>query len=69
MLLLMQKNVKTIFNLKNGARHLNLAMYLFPIVELAWRSGSINNYHATVRGSIPGENGVKTDLHILRKGQ
>ena len=25
--------------------------------------------HATARGSIPGENGVFTELHVLRKGQ
>ena len=24
--------------------------------------------HATSRGSIPGGNGVKTELHVLRKG-
>ena len=25
--------------------------------------------HATTRGSIPSGNGVKTELHVLRKGQ
>ena len=25
--------------------------------------------HATARGSIPGGNGVKIELHVLRKGQ
>ena len=25
--------------------------------------------HATARGSIPGGKGVKTELHVLRKGQ
>ena len=25
--------------------------------------------HATARGSIPGWKGVKTELHVLRKGQ
>ena len=28
-------------------------------VELAWRSGSVMDSHATARGSIPGWNGVK----------
>ena len=37
--------------------------------ELAWRSGSVMDCHATTRGSIPGRNGVKTELHVLRKGQ
>ena len=36
---------------------------------MAWRSGSVMDYHATARGSIPGGNGVKTELHVLRKGQ
>ena len=38
-------------------------------VELAWRNGSVMDCHVTVRGSIPGENGVFTELHVLRKGQ
>ena len=38
-------------------------------VELAWRSGSVMDCHATARGSIPVGNGVKTELHVLRKGQ
>ena len=37
--------------------------------ELAWRSGSVMDCHATARGSIPGGNGVLTELHVLRKGQ
>ena len=37
--------------------------------ELAWRSGSVVDCQATIRGSIPGENGVKTEVHVLRKGQ
>ena len=37
--------------------------------ELAWRSGSVMDCHATVRSSIPGGNGVFTELHVLRKGQ
>ena len=32
-------------------------------------SGSVMDCHATAWGSIPGENGVKTELHVLRKGQ
>ena len=38
-------------------------------VELAWRNGSIMDCHATARGSIPGGNGVFTELHVLCKGQ
>ena len=38
-------------------------------VELAWRSGSIMDFHATARGSIPGGNDVFTELHVLCKGQ
>ena len=38
-------------------------------VELAWRSGSVMDCHATARGSIPGRNGVETEGHVLRKGQ
>ena len=35
----------------------------------AWRSGSAMDCHATARGSIPGGNGVFTELHVLPKGQ
>ena len=38
-------------------------------VELAWRSGSVMDCHTTVRGLIPGGNGEKTELQVLRKGQ
>ena len=38
-------------------------------VELAWRSGSVMDSHATAQSSIPGGNGVFTELHVLRKGQ
>ena len=38
-------------------------------VELVWLSGSVMDCHATIRGSIPDGDGVKTELHILRKGQ
>ena len=37
--------------------------------ELAWRSGCVMDCRATARGSIPGGYGVKTELHIFRKGQ
>ena len=36
-------------------------------VELAWRSDSVMDCHATARGSIPGGNGVLTELHVLRR--
>ena len=36
------------------------------LVELAWRSGSVMDCHATARGLIPGGNGVFTELHVLR---
>ena len=38
-------------------------------MKLAWRRGSVMDCHATARGSIPGGTGVKTELHVLRKGQ
>ena len=34
----------------------------------SWRIGSVMDCHVTARGSIPGGNGVKTELHVLRKG-
>ena len=37
--------------------------------ELAWRSGSVMNCHATARGSIPDRKCVKTELYVLHKGQ
>ena len=36
---------------------------------LTWRSGSVMDCHATARGSIPGWNGVFTELHVLHRGQ
>ena len=39
------------------------------IVEPLWRSGRVMDCHATARGSIPCVNGVKTELHVLHKGQ
>ena len=38
-------------------------------MELALRSGSVMDCHATARGSIPGGKGAFTELHVLRKGQ
>ena len=38
-------------------------------MELAWVSGNVMDCHTTVRGSIPGRNGVFIELHVLRKGQ
>ena len=36
---------------------------------MAWRSDCAMDFHATTRSSIPGGNSVKTELHVLRKGQ
>ena len=38
-------------------------------VELTWHSDCVMDCHLTVRCIIPGGNGVKTELHVLRKGQ
>ena len=35
-------------------------------VELAWHSSCVIDCHVMARGSIPGGNGVKTELHVLR---
>ena len=37
--------------------------------ELAWHRGCVMDCHAMDWGSIPYGNGVKTELHVLRKGQ
>ena len=37
--------------------------------ECPWCSGNVMNCHATAPGSIPGRDGVFTELHVLRKGQ
>ena len=34
-----------------------------------FQSGNVMNCHATAPGSIPGRDGVFTELHVLRKGQ
>ena len=40
-------------------------VYICP-VELAWRGSGVLDCHATARGSIPGVNGVFTELYVLR---
>ena len=35
--------------------------------HLAWRCDSVMDCHATAGCSIPDGNGVKTELHVLRK--
>ena len=42
---------------------------LTKFVALARRNGCVKYCHATARGSIPGWNGVQTELHVLRMGQ
>ena len=45
--------------------HLNFIwMGSYP---LTWRSGCIMDCHAKTCGSIPGGNGVKTELRVLRR--
>ena len=44
-------------------------MTIDVVVELAGRSGCVVDCHATTKVSIPGGDGVKTELHVLRKGQ
>ena len=36
---------------------------------ISWRGDSVMDCHAMAQGSIPGENGVLTELHILHKGE
>ena len=43
--------------------------YLKSVSQLAWRSGSVMDCNATTRGSIHSGNSVKTELHVLHKGQ
>ena len=51
------------FNMKttNGKSHSAGSVYFYIVLwaELAWRSCSEMDCHATARGSIPGGNGVK----------
>ena len=49
--------------------HQLIRYYIYYIVELAWRSRSVMDSHTTARGSIPGGNGLFTELHVLPKGQ
>ena len=42
---------------------------IFIEVELAWRSRSVMDCHTTDGGSIPSGKGVKSEIHVLRKGQ
>ena len=44
-------------------------MFQNTLVQLAWRRGSVMDCSATPQGSIPVGNSVKTELHVLRKGQ
>ena len=53
---------------KYRTHHLAIS-YKNSLEELAWRSGSEMDCHATTRGSIPGGKGVFTKPHILHKGQ
>ena len=55
--------------LLSGDCHTFLTVFICFSVELAWRSGCAMDCHATTQGSIFGEDGVKTELHVLRKGQ
>ena len=42
----------------------------YPIgKETVWRSGTVMDCHATALLSIPGGNGDKTELYVLRNGQ
>ena len=43
-------------------------IFLMDDTELVWHSGCVMECHAMAQGLIPG-NGVKIELHILRKGQ
>ena len=59
-------------NLKNTKNMITINVVKFTCiieVEIAWRSGSVMDCHATARGSIPSGKGVFTELHVLRKGQ
>ena len=59
--------------IKNDRRsHQTWSYYYFLTnlrVEPMWRSGSVMDCHATAQGSVPSGNGVKTELHVLHKGQ
>ena len=59
--------------LPERVRHVKLPPVIIfrppPPQELAWRSSCVMDCHATTRGLITGEDGVKTELRVLRKGQ
>ena len=42
---------------------------IYVRVDLGWHSGSVMDCHATARSSISSGNGVKSELHVLRKRQ
>ena len=46
-----------------------MLLCIIRLEEMALRSGSVLDCHATARVSIPGGNGVFTELHVLRKVQ
>ena len=46
-----------------------MPFYFSPAQELSLRSGRVMDCHATTQSYIPGGNGVKTELHVLHKGQ
>ena len=48
---------------------IHVAQTVTTNMELAWHSCSVMDCHTTARGSIPGGNGVKSELYIICKGQ
>ena len=55
-------------------KHLNMYllmkyMHLNYGVEVTWNSGNVMDCHVMARVSIPDQNGVFIELHVLRKGQ
>ena len=46
-------------------------LYSLPLIirEQAWRSSCVMDCKVTAWGSIPDGYSVKTELHVLRKGQ
>ena len=48
-------------------RNRTLRFFRFICINSVWRNGCVMDCHATTRGSIPGRDGVKTELHVLRK--
>ena len=47
----------------------NAGTCILRIRELAWRIDRVMDCHVTALGSIPGENGVKTERYVLCNGQ